>query len=639
MVAALVNPVDFAEIVAQERLNPAEQVFVARMAEGAPCIFGEARPDPDDINAPVIRADLVRFFAWGGNDEARVKGNKIFLHGAHVRGDLDLNHVPSPYALALANCHFPNYVMMAYAGFRSLNLMGSYFAKLLLGHGMRVGGDLCMNGAFVAECGVDFLDANIGGNLLCDDGIFKNNEDVAAPNNKGKSITANGVKIGGNVFLRAGLKAEGEVRLLGANIAGDLDCRGGHFKNKNGPAIVAERAKVSGNLLLGANDSGARLCADGGVQISSANIAGDLDCGGGAFLNPESVAFAADGVKVGGELRMNSYGESAPFFAHGRVRLVAAKIGVNWNCTGGNFNGGIVAESAKIENFLFWREVRGQGAVNLQGAAAGTFHYDKNPWDDFNFILGGFAYKQFAEHKDVQSCIRWLSSRPATMPFSPQPFEQAAKVLFAMGRGNDARKILFAMEQCITKEQKFPEQDTFWSRVKRRWWLMWRQFGEHTTGYNYSLWRMARTSAAIILAGAAIFGLANHCGYIVPHQPVVLANADYKHIVHNKKAHVGKCSAAKRPRPLPTEAAECLFPDYPRFNALSFSADVFIPLFALHQESFWYPQPRADINILIRVLLLVWYWIQVLAGWVLTSIFVLTITGIVQQRQAVWGGK
>ena len=97
----------------------------------------------------------------------------------------------------------------------------------------------------------------------------------------------------------------------------------------------------------------------------------------------------------------------------------------------------------------------------------------------------------------------------------------------------------------------------------------------------------------------------------------------------------------------PTEIVECLFPEYPRFNSLSFSADVFIPVFALHQEPYWYPQPGTSANTfweivcryIVRGALLAWYWFEIIAGWVLTSLFVLTFTGILRKRQEQAEGK
>ena len=646
--SALINPVKL-----PADLNEAERHFVQCMAEGRPCMFGTTRPKPDDKNAPVIRAEVIGFFVRGGSKKNPILGNRIYLQGAQVREVLDLEYCLSPYMLVMMGCHFDSEVRMAHAGFRYLSVADSRLSNGLICAGVQIDSDLVMDGCS-SDKAVLLLDAKIGGGVFCDRGTFtKGAFDTQTKAGEIAALSADRIKVGANIVLGCGFSAKGGARFLGAQIGGYLSCTGGKFfKNEEGIALAADEIKIESNLMMGEG-----FCADGTVLFTGADIGGAAYCDEGEFgglVRFDGANIGRDLLLRGSKIRNNNKGESLDantakmggnvlmsegFSATGDVSFVSADIGGVFSCEGGNFKSGLFAQGAKIKDALIFSKVKGSGEVNLSFASVDVFTDDEESQDNFNFDLTGFSYSRFLNPTNAKSRINWLGRRPASVPFSPQPFEQAAKVLFAVGRGNDAREILFAMEQCITKEQKFPEQDTFWSRVKRRGWLGLRWFGERATGYNYSLWRMARTSAAIILAGAAIFCLANYCGYIVPHQPVVLANADYKNIVHNKKAHVGKCSAAKRPRPLPTEAAECLFPDYPRFNALSFSADVFIPLFALHQEAFWYPQPRADANILIRGFLLVWYWIQVLAGWVLTSIFILTVTGIMQQRQAVWGGK
>ena len=56
--------------------------------------------------------------------------------------------------------------------------------------------------------------------------------------------------MGGDVFLRKGFQAQGEVQLIGAAITGDFDCDGGIFYNPLGTALNAERMTVGGALLL-----------------------------------------------------------------------------------------------------------------------------------------------------------------------------------------------------------------------------------------------------------------------------------------------------------------------------------------------------------------------------------------------------
>ena len=47
-------------------------------------------------------------------------------------------------------------------------------------------------------------------------------------------------------------RARGAVRLVGAEIDGDLDCRGGEFLNEASDAILMARAVIHGEIFFGA---------------------------------------------------------------------------------------------------------------------------------------------------------------------------------------------------------------------------------------------------------------------------------------------------------------------------------------------------------------------------------------------------
>ena len=624
--SAFINPVI---LPPRESWTPAERRFVECMAEGARCILGDERPSPDTDKhtGGSIRSEIIRFFALGGDHQYKVSGDIIHLQGARVVGRLNLEHARIAYALKLQACHFSNYLNMNYAECRLLDLCESRLTEGMSGIGMKIEDDALMAGKFFAEEEVTMVGANIKGSLICDGGKFQNHG--------GYAINARDIKIGDAFLMRRNFYAVGAVDLYSADIGGGLYCGDANINGGMSFALNADKAKVGGDFLM-------RGTFQGVVRLNNADISGRLILSPGKFENPFGSAIQASEIRVRGGVSM-----SRQFIAEGVVHLPGAQIDGNLYCDGGRFVRGINLQGAQLKS-LFWRNIDGQGDINLVYTTAGVCVADKDSLKNFEFHLDGFRYDRLIGTLDIQSRLNMLTRLPEGALFSLQPFEQAAKTI---GRDKDARRILFEMEKCRTQRQNAFKRGTFWRGVwrgkwrnvrrhlQRRLWLGCRRLWEHATGYNYSLCRMGRAALLVFLAGWVIFGLANSYGHIVPHQPVVLANADYKNIVHNKKAHVGACSAAKRPRPRPTEAAECLFPDYPRFNAFSFSADIFIPLFALHQEPFWYPQPRTDVNILIRGFLLVWYWFQVLAGWGLTSIFVLTVTGIMQRSQSIWGGK
>ena len=63
-------------------------------------------------------------------------------------------------------------------------------------------------------------------------------------------LNAAGLETRGDVYLRRGFEARGEVRLVGATIGGNLDCEDGSFCNRGDRALNADSATVSGTLFL-----------------------------------------------------------------------------------------------------------------------------------------------------------------------------------------------------------------------------------------------------------------------------------------------------------------------------------------------------------------------------------------------------
>ena len=622
--SALINPVKL-----PDNLNEAERHFVQCMATGMPCMFSTTRPKPDDKNAPVIRAGVIGFFVWGGNEENPILGNRIYLQGAQVREVLDLEYCLSPYMLVMAYCHLNNEVKMAHAGVRYLSFAGSRLANGLAGTGVQITSDLVMDDGFSSDRAVVLLDANIGGGMFCNGGTFtKTTFNTKTKEVEISALAADRIKVGANVVLTDGFLAKGGARFLGAEIGGYFTCNGGKFfKNEEGVSLAADEIKIESHLMTGkgfcadgtvlfpgADIRGEAYCDEGefggAVHFDGANIGRDLLFRGSQFKNDEGESLIFDTAKVGGNVSM-----SDGFSAAGVVSFVSADIGRALFCNGGTFNDGLVAQGAKIKDALIFNKVKGSGTVNLSFASVDVLIDDKESRNNFAFNLTGFSYSHFYKPADAKSRIGWLTRRPDGMPFSPQPFEQAAKVLFATGHNHDAREVLLAKDRLLTKHGKLP----LWHKY------FWRPLWHAFAGYGYRLLWTLVWSVMFIAVGRALFDFADYSCRIAPHQPVAVLNKKYEPMRPGEG-----CTDARRP----TNVMAREYPDYPRFDALAFSLDVFIPVFALHQESHWYPQQqKGDTNFFLRWLRL-WYWIQIGAGWILTSLLVLTITGLLRPRQS-----
>jgi len=243
------------------------------------------------------------------------------------------------------------------AEIRALYLVGTHTGPIS-GDGLRVKNGVHLRYGFKAEGEVRVLGATIGGNLDCIKGHFNNSD--------GRALSADGAEVKGGVFLRDGFRAEGEVRLPGATIGGNLECDKGHFNNPDGRAVTADSVKVKGNVFL--RDG---FKAEGEVVLLGATIGGNVVCIKGHFINPDGMALHADGVSVEGSVFLRE-----GFKAEGEVRLPGATIDGNLECDKGHFNNpngvALNAERAEVKGCVFLREdFTAKGEVRLLVATIG----------------------------------------------------------------------------------------------------------------------------------------------------------------------------------------------------------------------------------------------------------------------------
>ena len=586
------NPVRWEDI--EPDMTEAEKQFAKCLAHGKPCVLGDAVPAAEASDTRnTVRSEVIRFFAYGGDEGHQAGGGTIELQGAWIPDELDLNYLRCHYALKFFRCRFARKVMMRQTECRALYLENSTLDREFQGDG-----------------------------LATSDGVF----------------------------MRYGFKACKKVRLRDARIGGDWSCTGGTFKNPKGAAINAERIQTNGHVFLNmsvlahANEP-SRFSAVGEVRLQGARIGGDLNCSGGVFKKPEggTNAIVADHIKV----RRVFFGN---FSVSGQVRMRDARISGDFICKGEKEN---ASEKSSLD---------------LSSATAGCIESDRRSWHPFDEIhLDGFTYGRFGNNlRDPDLCLKWLGKQSRDGGFfAPHPYEQAAKVLFEMGHNNEARKILLRKEQESTKHGRWE----WWHRPLRWLWNV-------CAGYGYALRRTTLWSVAFILVGTGIFWYADRYHRIVPSQAIVQTDSSYRHAV---KFHGAK----------PTEVVPKMFPGHTGFTPLAYSLDVFIPFFVLHQEPAWSPDSGDTANVwkpsfllALAVIILalgaflaewtqrrceklgrfvfaimpipilaigihfrdwlfadwwwltVWYWLEIGAGWVLTSLFLLSVTGLLRPRQS-----
>ena len=534
------RPVDDLEGRAQARfpeLSQAELKLLRAAPKGEAAFCGPSAKDDDPANDPAkadewgpereIRADLIRWLCVDHDAASAVDPKGIQVYAARLTGGLDLAFVSVPFPLGLCRCHFTD----------DTNLTSTVLPAL------------------------DFA----GSRVL--------------------SVTADGANVSGDVSLNNGFNAGGEVRLLGAQIGTNLDCSGGAFKNPRKDALSADRADVKGNVFL--SDG---FCAEGEVRLLGAQIGGDLGCRRGTFKNPGKDALSADRTDVKGSVFL-----SDGFCAEGEVRLLGAQIGSNLDCSGGQFSR-VRVQRAAIAGALFWRgiEAAETATLDLANASAGSLVDDEKSWPGKgNLLLDGFVYGHISgkSPRDAKTRLRWLERQD---PFRPKPYRQLAKVLREAGDDRGARRVLFEME-CRRRQ----EEDRSWYERLWGWLLKW------TIGYGFYPWRALGWLVLLTALGWGFFRQGYFSRAIAPTD---------KDAYHCFRDH-GR------------------LPDgYQRFTASIYSLENSLPFVNLSQKDHWMPDPNHQ-GLRRMPGFLRWFrWGQVLLGWLLATLFVAGVTGVVRKE-------
>ena len=264
---------------------------------------------------------------------------------------------------------------------------------------------------------------------------------------------------------------------------------------------------------------------------------------------------------------------------------------------------------------VFLRKIAGWGEASFASAKAGTLVDDDGLWRPFEVILDGFQYAKLVGDgtpTDPTSRIEWLKRRPQRLPFSPLPYEQVAKVLRAMGKDIDA----WGIEREKNRLQRIFDGVSLFRKFGG-WFL------DTLKDAGYHPWRIVRWSFCVMIFGAIVFACADSHNNIVPTHPVVALSKDYK-------MQVAPSCGLRPTQAVPSE--------YPAFNPLMFSLDVFTPSAVFHQEDSWGPRSGGgdwlDFDFDILWLLTLWYWVEIFVGWILTSMLLLSVTGLLRPRQS-----
>jgi hypothetical protein len=196
--------------------------------------------------------------------EWSVHAKGVRLRGARISGRLDLESATLRCPFVLEDCYLDSKepMVLKYSTVSLLRLVRCRLAGLIADV-LVVTKEMDLTRSTFTGA-VRLLGADITGQL-----IFRGAK-ISDTDTDNNALFADTLKVGRSVFLNDGFTAAGAVRLPGAEITGQLNCRGakisGTYTDNN--ALVADRVKVGGGVFL--NDG---FTVDGAVRLPGAAAA------------------------------------------------------------------------------------------------------------------------------------------------------------------------------------------------------------------------------------------------------------------------------------------------------------------------------------------------------------------------------
>ena len=230
------------------------------------------------VRASVLRALLLN----GPQEPGEIAALK--LAGARITGVLDLRYGATDFAVRLSHCHFHEVPELYGARFRQLNLSHSALPGLIAAT-LRVEGVLRLTDCRITGP-VRLGGAHISGAL------FLERARLSAPDDPEPVLRLHHAEIGDDLWA-PGMRADGQVQLDGAAVAGTVNLEGAHFHNPGATAISALRLETGSDLRM------RFLRTQGRVDLRGSRIPARIDLTRAQLSNPDGTALRLSSCTVG----------------------------------------------------------------------------------------------------------------------------------------------------------------------------------------------------------------------------------------------------------------------------------------------------------------------------------------------------
>ena len=430
------------------------------------------------------------------------------------------------------------------------------------------------------------------------------------------AIYAPGIKVMGELDMGHGFDASAEVYMSGLTIDGAAGFNGGHFRHSIAPREIPpewleleSQMKVALNIhdaqikgTLGMSDG---FQSEGAILMDNATISGDFICWGARFINPNRYTIWAPQSVISHDVHLSDVLFQPPVphisVVNGIMNFWGARIGGGLDVAGVKFGGapsddhGLDASHASIQNLItIGASFGGDAFEHLNGAQIQFIFDDPASWPNPGKLdIGQLKYQAFVAPSplDVTSRLHWLGLSATSS--DPQPYDELAKYYRSVGDISSATRVLIARDDAIYSRA---------GPIRRAW----GKFLKVTVGYGHEPLRTVAWMLAVILLGAALVSIGTRAGVMRLTWP------------ENTAPPAGHATAG--------------------LNPLLYSLDVFLPFVNLHQEHYWWPDETASgecaifgRRVPVRGSMLRYYlWLQIMAGWLLSAVFIAGLTGLIQ---------
>jgi hypothetical protein len=494
-------------------LTPLEEEIVAAAAAGELVDGGEGQFTLAEMQTwaeeRTVRAAVLRHLLIAEQWPVDAKG--VRLRGVRISGLLDLEAGAIRCPLVLDRCYFDadEPACLNYATALRLTLTRCHLAGLT---GEMLTARALNLSRSTLSASLRLPGADITGQLSC------SGAQLTGADSNGNALVADGMKVGGDMFLDGRFTAARAIRLSGADITGQLSCRGAQLTgtDSDGNALAADGMKVGGEMLLNGG-----FTAAGAIRLPGADITGQLSCRGAQLTGTDSDgnALAAGGMKVGGDMFLDG-GFAAAGTIWLRSAYVGASVQVRPTALASENEVALYAPRARIAGTLEWVPAGPvSGQVDLEGATVGQLDDDwssERPngcWPTGGLRLDGFTYGRFGgkQQATVEMRLAWIRSQyqPSagdnTVDFATQPYEQLAAVYRQAGQDTQARKAAIARRADVRTYGNLNPYRRFGN------WLL-----DKTIKYGYQAWRAGVGLAVVFVVFAGLSFLAQHHHLMAP---------------------------------------------------------------------------------------------------------------------------